>query len=312
MGVDTSNVQPSRQNGISQLPRRWGTSKTDTMLAVSDTIVSMLKDVVTLSGLPFIQEAASVALTILEILQNVRNNKGDFGRLANDACEITYAAALMCNEYEKKHQPISETTKEDLKELVRKLKNIEQYAYESIQRKWYWKLANNKSDQGKIAAYRQDLNSSVALFGFQSHLTIREAVAKLEQQSEKIEQQQMKILQELKDQEVRRSEEARATIPLGKEEAPKARRGVTGGSGSRTVSPLRINQGVWGFRHPDFVESPTSQISFTSIAGNKSETNNSTTITNTNSGNNRTMTISESNNDNSVRHYGNHRRGSRR
>jgi hypothetical protein len=69
MAVDTSNVQPFRQNGISQLPRRWGTSKTDTMLAVSDTIVSTLKDVGTLSGLPFIHEAASVALTILEILQ---------------------------------------------------------------------------------------------------------------------------------------------------------------------------------------------------------------------------------------------------
>lgn len=94
---------------------------------------------------------------------------------------------------------------------------------------------------------------------------------------------------------------------MGGEEAPKARRGVTAagsGHGSRTVSPLLINQGVWGFRHADFVESPTSQISVTSIAGNKAETNNSTTITNTNSGNTRTTTISGSNNDNSVRHYG--------
>lgn len=253
-----------------------------------------------------------MALTILEIIQNVRQNKDEFRRLANDACEITYAAALMCNEYEKRRQPISETTKKDLEELVRKLKTIEQYANESIQRKWYWKLARNKSDQGTIAAYRQDLNSSVSLFGFQSHLTIREAVAKLEQQSEKIAQQQIKILQELKDQEVRRSEEARATTLLGKEEAPKARQGVTPGSGSRSVSPLSINQNVWGLRHTDFVESPTSQISFNSIAGNKTKTNNSTTITNNNSGNTRITTISDSNNDNSVRHYGNHRRGSRR
>jgi len=140
MSVDTLNTKASRQNATTQIPRRSGTSKTDAMLAVSDTIVSTLKGVGTLSGLPFIQEAASVALTILAILQvllnytffiterwcgtflqNVRQNKDEFLRLANDVCEITYTAALMCNEYEKKHQPISERTKEDLKELVRSL-----------------------------------------------------------------------------------------------------------------------------------------------------------------------------------------------
>jgi len=69
MAVDMLNTKPSWQNATPQIPRRLGTSKTDAMLAVSDTIVSTLKDVGTLSGLPFIREAASVALTILAILQ---------------------------------------------------------------------------------------------------------------------------------------------------------------------------------------------------------------------------------------------------
>jgi len=69
MVVDTLNTKPSRQNATPQIPRRSGTSKTDAMLAVSDNIVSTLKDVGALSGLPFIREAASVALTILAILQ---------------------------------------------------------------------------------------------------------------------------------------------------------------------------------------------------------------------------------------------------
>ena len=73
MSVDTLNTKASRQNATTQIPRRSGTSKTDAMLAVSDTIVSTLKGVGTLSGLPFIQEAASVALTILAILQVLLN-----------------------------------------------------------------------------------------------------------------------------------------------------------------------------------------------------------------------------------------------
>ena len=59
---------------IPQIPRRSVTSKTDRMLAVSNTITSTLKDVGTLSGLSFSQEAASAALTILEILQVLLNN----------------------------------------------------------------------------------------------------------------------------------------------------------------------------------------------------------------------------------------------
>ena len=69
MAMDTPNAQLSRQNGTPQLPRRSATSKVDTMLAVSDTIVSTLKNAGVFSGLPFMQEAASVALTILEIVQ---------------------------------------------------------------------------------------------------------------------------------------------------------------------------------------------------------------------------------------------------
>ncbi|KAG6907612.1 hypothetical protein DXG01_008189 [Tephrocybe rancida] len=59
-------------------------------LDASSVILSTLSNAAKLTPVPFLQNAADVALNIIQMVQDVKSNKDAFRQLADDACALVY------------------------------------------------------------------------------------------------------------------------------------------------------------------------------------------------------------------------------
>ncbi|KAF8335226.1 hypothetical protein F5887DRAFT_618836 [Amanita rubescens] len=63
------------------------------LLGVSSIILMTLRDTSKISPVPYLSNAAGIALDIIMVVQNARQNRDGFKRLASDSCELVYVIA---------------------------------------------------------------------------------------------------------------------------------------------------------------------------------------------------------------------------
>ncbi|KAF8626478.1 hypothetical protein AX17_006534 [Amanita inopinata Kibby_2008] len=244
----------------------------DAAMDVTTVVLKTLTDVAKFSPVPYLSDAAGLALAILSIVQQTRDNKDGYMRLAEDACELVYAVVSARTRKEGEGGEGNEGgdgtpgLEENIRQLVTTLTSIERFATKGASRNRVKAFFRSSSDAGKIAEYREKLKLCLGLFGLQSDISIRETVARMAAQQEE-------MLRELK----KRADNDNA-----------------GGPGDGDTEDVRLHDGKLGPGLGHFINSARGQIKITSVKGDMVKSNVSNVTTNTNSGNSTTTTITHS------------------
>jgi len=291
-------------------PEAKDTSVVDTTLQVSSFVLQVLQDGAKFAPVPFLQDAAGVALTILNAAQSARANREGFTRLAQDACGLVFAILCKSRDGQGNGTALSPELLNNLKELVDTLYSIQKLAKKEAKRNALVRMFKYQSDAGKILEYRERLRQSLDLFGIQSNISMHDSLALI------IKQQEI-LMQEAKERKERDDE-----LQAQREKEIAEGRGDNVAAEAQPTSQLNERS----FRSPNNasatstppsshnfnLNSPTGSFTVTTVAGDKSDTNNTNTTTNTNSGNTTNTNITGSYNDSSYRNYGGPGRAKRR
>lgn len=147
--------------------------------------------------IPYLQEAAKLALNIVNVAQNVRSHKESFQRLANDSCQLVYVILLTVD----KRESLSAELLDNLRELLRKLSEIERFSRKEADRGVVIRAIKHKSDLDTISEFREGLRQSLDVFGLKSSISIQDNLSKM--------------AEHLKEMERRDAERERAERTLG-------------------------------------------------------------------------------------------------
>ncbi|PPQ79734.1 hypothetical protein CVT25_003301 [Psilocybe cyanescens] len=203
-------------------------SKIDTALDAANFIVSRLQTIGSVSGLPFIHQAAGLAvghprteglmcwaLRSYGSFKDVRENNSEFKDLAIDACGLVYTLILECENIRKDGHGIPQSIQDHTRQLVdntkklplgRNLRDIEIFTRERLKRSLVKKLIYRSRDRNDIARFRTLLRQSLDIFGIQTNMSIQQNIqqlmGELRQQREEIRDARIK-----QDKERRHAEE---------------------------------------------------------------------------------------------------------
>lgn len=238
-------------------------------LDATNLVLATLRDTARLTPIPFLRDAAGLALGVLEVVQSARDNKDAYTRLATDACNLVYAALIHA---EKSSTAISNELQDNLRELQRTLTGINNFAAKQVKRNRIIRAITWKSDLVTIQAYRDSLRQSLDLFGLKSNIMIQESIGQLVMQQEE-------LVNTLKTQP--------SSPSPPRDAAQEHPREHSSGFHDHFLSP--------------HIHSAQGRIKFTSVAGDVNHIDSSQHITSTNSGNTTNTIITNSNNDFSAR-----------
>ncbi|KAM6503134.1 hypothetical protein JOM56_000077 [Amanita muscaria] len=160
-----------------ELARRWS-QKIDITLDVSVGVLTTLKYVAKISPVAFLSNAASIALSIVDVVQKMRSNKHGFKELANDSCEIV---CDIINAYKDISQsgdvPIDLLN--HLRQLVNVLRSINEFARKRASRNLFAALLHFNADARRVQDYQRKLYQALQIFGLQSDIIVRNTIAQL-------------------------------------------------------------------------------------------------------------------------------------
>lgn len=159
------------------LARRWS-QKIDITLDVSVGVLTTLKYVAKRSPVAFLSNAASIALSIVDVVQMMRNNKRGFKELAKDSCEIVCHVIKAHNDASQPREvPIDLV--EHLEQLVNVLLSINEFARKGASRNFLAALLRFNADARRIQDYQRKLYQAIQIFGLQSDIIVRNTIAQL-------------------------------------------------------------------------------------------------------------------------------------
>ncbi|KAF7423018.1 hypothetical protein PC9H_011182 [Pleurotus ostreatus] len=148
--------------------------------ARAEDVLSTLEQAALLARVPNMQEAASLALSLLD-------SDSPFKSLATDACDLVYAAMNSLKNRVNKGRALSgsQEMKNSLR-LIQTIKKANDFALGQASRGVVSNFVSRRRDAKIVQKYREELNRYSGLFGLQSHITIREAVSRIQGQSDAI------------------------------------------------------------------------------------------------------------------------------
>ncbi|KDR76466.1 hypothetical protein GALMADRAFT_210450 [Galerina marginata CBS 339.88] len=149
------------------------TAQVDYALEASRLVIETLQNIGSMVGLPYLNEAADVALRILTIVQDIKSRRQEFTDLANDACGLVYTVIIECQKIMQDGQQVPEGIQAHIVALVRNLSQIEQFSKRKLKRGFFQKLINHTKDVDEVARYRALLRQSLDKFGIQSSISIQ-------------------------------------------------------------------------------------------------------------------------------------------
>ncbi|KAF4591305.1 hypothetical protein EYR40_009908 [Pleurotus pulmonarius] len=249
---------------------------------IAGIVLSTLEQAAHFAPVPYLQEAAGLAVALFGMVQTTTDNKSAFKALANDACGLVYAATNVWKDREADNdgKEIPQDLKDHLKGLLDTMNEVTIFAQGRASRGVVARFLSHKADAGQIQDFRAQLKDALDRFGMQSHITVRDAVAR-------IQDQQAAILAALQAHAPR---ESPASAPL--ENAPDP--GVASNPNTNLLAPT--------FPHPSQSFTSFGNIvnngegTFNSINGNYVVNNSTTNTSSTNSGNITNISTSNSNN----------------
>ncbi|GLB43798.1 hypothetical protein LshimejAT787_1403100 [Lyophyllum shimeji] len=167
---------------LSMAKAKRSQTKIGIALDTSELILTTLANAARLTPVPYLQNAAGVALNIVNIIQGVQSNKSAFLRLANDACALVYI--ILCRDKEKVPGVAAVTPAylDHARELADTLHEIYNYTKLQSSRNKLIRMIQYKSDAATIQEYRDRLKQSLDIFTLKSTMSIQDTLAAIKEQ----------------------------------------------------------------------------------------------------------------------------------
>ncbi|KAF8888038.1 hypothetical protein BD779DRAFT_1525232 [Infundibulicybe gibba] len=141
----------------------------DLSLESTKLVLTTLKDVAGFAPVPFLAQAANLALGVLDMAQLTKNNKDGFKNLARDCCGLVYAIVRTLEATSEasalKNNPHDPALAEHVHELTETLKQIQILTTVASSRHWPSRFIFSKLDAQKIQEYQRMLGSAMQKFG---------------------------------------------------------------------------------------------------------------------------------------------------
>ncbi|KAF9495929.1 hypothetical protein BDN71DRAFT_807031 [Pleurotus eryngii] len=153
---------------------------------VAGIVISTLEQAALFAPVPYLQQAAGMAITLVDMVQTTSDNKSAFKALAADACGLVYTATNVWKDRGKDGNKIPQDLENHLRELLKEMRDTMDFAKARAARGYLARVVSYKSDAGRILSHRLRLKDALDRFGMQSHITIRDAVARIQDQQDAI------------------------------------------------------------------------------------------------------------------------------
>ncbi|KAG5735557.1 hypothetical protein E4T56_gene11081 [Termitomyces sp. T112] len=150
-------------------------------LDVSDLVLSTLSNAPKLTQVPFLQTAAGLALSIVQIAQNVRSNKSAFKRLVDDASALVYIIIRNDDKVSAGGANVTPAYLKHTKELLETLEEISEFMKAQASKNKVLRIIQAKSDVGVIQEYRDRLRQSLDVFGLESTISIQDSLGLMQE-----------------------------------------------------------------------------------------------------------------------------------
>ncbi|KAK7444286.1 hypothetical protein VKT23_015296 [Stygiomarasmius scandens] len=148
---------------------------TSDALEISSNVIYVLREVAKASPVPHLAQVSTLALILLDVVQNVRNNKNDLKRLGNEACHLVHAIDKRMEGVRNAGAPLIDS----LAELEGNLSEIVTFAKQRIARNKIMRALLFRSDAAAIEEYRQRLQHSLDVFGIQTLITNTDTINRM-------------------------------------------------------------------------------------------------------------------------------------
>ncbi|KAJ7114013.1 hypothetical protein C8R44DRAFT_796101 [Mycena epipterygia] len=152
-----------------------------TALEASGVFLAFMANAAQFTPVPYVQQLLSLAVSILNIIQRVQDNKTGFHQLAKDAGEIVWTVV--------ESRVISVHMKNGLDRLILLLTDIENFALGYASRNALLRMLTSKSDMAKIGDYRTKMRQALDVFGLKIQISMHENIAQMLEER----QEQMKL-----------------------------------------------------------------------------------------------------------------------
>ncbi|KIL59397.1 hypothetical protein M378DRAFT_14833 [Amanita muscaria Koide BX008] len=166
----------------SEVAERLENSRAETISTALDLSVFVLKTlqyVAHISPVPFLFNAATIALSIAE--EKTQSNKCGFKELAKDSCNIVYEI-INSQKDVSTLEGVAVDLEKNLVQLVNVLRSIEDFARKGASRHPLLAVFRSSADARRIQGYKDKLNQAIHVFGLQSDIAIRKNVAQMGEQ----------------------------------------------------------------------------------------------------------------------------------
>ncbi|KAJ4470373.1 hypothetical protein C8J55DRAFT_522701 [Lentinula edodes] len=197
---DASENLTPQQVMINQVPPRRSSSLASVAWDISEHVLQTLTSAAQYAPTPYLGTLSVVALNIFQAVQGAKENQEVLAQLASMACNL---ASSITTTYEELHSHSSSpnadacstvaqklfssdiTLQKQVDELIQILNSIEEWIQDLKNRGKLRKVIASRSDLNAIQEFRDRLKEATEKFQIQSLITLRSAVAQIEQQATK-------------------------------------------------------------------------------------------------------------------------------
>ncbi|KAJ3817876.1 hypothetical protein F5880DRAFT_1617886 [Lentinula raphanica] len=180
-----------------------------------------LRSAAALAPIPYLSEAATLAIDIWVVIQTTKNTKASLHSLASDAISLVHVAMTTCDEILKQNSdtdneqmdpaledglavnnkmeendesPFKQPLKaenmthldlellQNLQELHQTLQNIEKFAKQVASRSPVLRFLTARADAGKVIEFQNKMKLALDLFMLKSHISLRQVTGRIETQ----------------------------------------------------------------------------------------------------------------------------------
>ncbi|KAJ8690977.1 hypothetical protein PTI98_010594 [Pleurotus ostreatus] len=155
---------------------------------IAGIVLSTLEQAAAFAPVPYLQQAAGLAIGLVDMVQSTSDNKAAFTSLATDACGLVYTATNVWKDRDenKDGKKIPQDLAKHLEEMLNTMSEIMDFAKTRAARGFLVRFVSHKADADRIQGYRVQLSDALNRFGMQSHITVRDAVARIQDQQDAI------------------------------------------------------------------------------------------------------------------------------
>ncbi|KAJ7262075.1 hypothetical protein C8J57DRAFT_1633663 [Mycena rebaudengoi] len=146
--------------------------------SVAATAIAVAATAAEFTPFPYIHQLSSLASSILNSIQAVKDNKAAFKRLATDAYELVHAVKNMADE----GRTISFLLKRNLEDLVATLTAINDFALRHTSRGFFRRLISRSTDAAEIKEFQGRISQSLTVFELKTQIRTHENIVEMREE----------------------------------------------------------------------------------------------------------------------------------